>query len=63
LDLLSQERALNRDEPWKVFLVLCPITRDKVARFDGRQFRFNFASVFRVRASGVEAATTWDVYR
>ena len=31
LDLLSQERALKRDESWKVFLVLCPITRDEVA--------------------------------
>lgn len=62
-DLLSQERALKRDEPWKVFLVLCPITRDEVAGFDGHQFRFNFASVFRVGASGVEAATTRDVYR
>jgi len=62
-DLLSQERALKRGKPWKVFLVLCPMTRDEVAGFDGRQFRFNFASVFRVGASGVEAATTRDVYR
>ena len=34
LDLLSQERALKRDESWKVFLVLYPITRDEVARAD-----------------------------
>ena len=34
LDLLSQERALKRDESWKVFLVLCPMTRDEVARAD-----------------------------
>ena len=61
-DLLSQERALKRDEPWKI-LVLCPIARDGVAGFDGRQFRFNFASVYRIGASGVEAATMRGVYR
>ena len=33
-DLLSQERALKRDKPRRVFLVLCPITRDEVARAD-----------------------------
>ena len=57
-----KKRALKRDEPWKVFLVLCPVTRDEVAGFDDRQFRFSSASVFRVGASGVEAATTRDVY-